>query len=264
MDPDPDEDYWREQIFERMNRAGLVLARIESNNPYPVEPDSDLAGDRAQVPDLWVDTLATRRLKVAVDYLAGVRDLLRAGTHFYAPFALLRAVLESSAAAVWLLEPDDRKIRLERVIGLHIDDCNNKKSLQAMLPDNLRDSFDHEPGIRQMVSDSGSPRRKCKFPDYTSVMKAIDDFAGEGGSVYLSWKVCSGFSHGATWATVGLIPQANRLQVGPTLHRAEMSPSYQLVLAQVGTAMRTVERAHALFQVRRTSRPHNIRCELRP
>jgi hypothetical protein len=71
--------------------------------------DRDLAGDRAQVPELWVDTLAARRLKVAVDYLADIRDLMAAGTQYYAPFALLRATLESSAAAVWLLEPDQRK-----------------------------------------------------------------------------------------------------------------------------------------------------------
>ncbi|WP_430332747.1 hypothetical protein [Rhodococcus sp. ACT016] len=264
MTAESDDVRWREKIIERMNQAAKVLDLIESNDPYPVEQDSDLAGDRAQVPDVWVDTLATRRLKVAVDYLAGVRDLVISGTHFYAPFALLRAALESAATAVWLLEPDDRKTRLERLVGLHIDDCSNKKSIQAMLPEDLRDPFDHEPGIKQMVTDSGSPRRKCKFPDYTSVMKAIDDFAGDGGSVYLSWKVCSGFSHGSTWATVGLIPQTNRVQVGPTVHRAEVSPSYQLVLGQVGTAIRTIERAHCLFQVRRTSRPHSITYELRP
>lgn len=263
MATDPDDDYWREQIFERMNRAARVLDRIESNDPYPIEPDSDLAGDRAQVPDLWVDTLATRRLKVAVDYLAGVRDLVNSGTHFYAPFALLRAVLESAATAVWLLKPDDRKTRLERLIGLHIDDTNNKRSVQAMLPEDLRDPLDHEPGINQMITDSGSPRRRCKFPDYTMVTKTIDDLPGEGGSVYLSWKVCSGFSHGMTWATTGLIPQSNRVQVGPSLHRAEISPNYQLVAAQVLTAVRTIEHAHCLFEVRRIGRPHSVTYEFR-
>lgn len=264
MTAEPDDVNWRGKIIERMNHAAKVLDLIEGDDPYPIEQDSDLAGDRAQVPDVWADTLATRRLKVAVDYLAGVRDLVTNGTHFYAPFALLRAALESAATAVWLLEPDDRKTRLERLVGLHIDDCSNKKSVQAMLPEDLRDPFDHGPGINKMVTDSGSPRRKCKFPDYTSVMKAIDDFAGEGGSVYLSWKLCSGFSHGSTWATMGLMHQANRVQIGPTLHRVELSPSYDLVSAQVGTAIRTVERAHSLFQIRRTGRPHKISIAIRP
>ncbi len=109
----PDGSQWREEIFRRMNAAAAVLHNIESHDPYPVEPASDLAGDRDQVPDLWVDTLATRRLKVAVDYLAGIRDLVNTGTHFHAPYALLRAVLESSATAVWLLDPEERKTRLE-------------------------------------------------------------------------------------------------------------------------------------------------------
>src|SRR3954463_6397540 len=130
--PDPDDDHWRKDILDRMSNAGFALDRIESNEPYLVEPESDLAGDRDQVPDLWVDTLAVRRLKVAVDFLAGVRDLVIGSTHLYAPFPLLRAVLESSATAVWLLEPGDRRIRLQRLVGLHIDDTSNKKAVQFM------------------------------------------------------------------------------------------------------------------------------------
>jgi hypothetical protein len=257
-DPAPDDHHWRQQTLDRMNNAVAVLNRIESNDPYPVQADSDLAGDRAQVPDLWVDTLAARRLKVAVDYLAGIRDLMAAGTHYYAPFALLRATLESSAAAVWLLEPDQREIRLQRLVGLHIDDKNNKRAVQSMLPDEFRDSFDHEPGIKRMVTASGSPRKKCKFPDYTNLLKGIDDVPGQGASLLLAWRVCSGFSHGLSWATTGLIPQSNRQQIGPTLHQFEASPNYQLVATLVNTAARTIERAHCLFEVRRTTRPHDI------
>jgi len=242
-----------------MSKAGFVLDRIESSEPYPVEPQSDLAGDRDQVPDLWVDTLAVRRLKVAVDFLAGVRDLVIGATHLYAPFPLLRAVLESSATVVWLLEPDDRKIRLHRLVGLHIDDTSNMKAVQFMLPEDLRDPLDHEPGVKQMVTDSGSSRGKCKFPDYTSVLKKVDDLPGEGASMLLAWRVCSGFSHGLSWATTGLMPQSNREQIGPTLHRAETSPNYQLVSSLVRTAVRTIERADCLFEVRRTRRPHEIR-----
>lgn len=247
-----------------MDKAGVVLHRIESNEPYPVETDSDLAGDRAQVPELWVDTLATRRLKVAADYLAGVRDLVVSATHFYAPFPLLRAVLESCAAAIWLLEPDDRKTRLQRLVGMHIDDTNNKKAVQFMLPEEFRDPFDHEPGIKRMVTDSGSPRGKCKFPDYTPLLTKIDDLPGRGASMLLAWRVCSGFSHGLSWATSGLIPQSNREQIGQTLHRAEVSPNHQLVSSLVNTAVRTIERADCLFQVRRTTRPHQIKFGFTP
>lgn len=241
-----------------MNRACEVLDRIKSDEPYPVQPASDLAGDRDQVPDVRVDTLAVRRLKIATDYLAGVRDLVVGGTHFYAPFALLRASLESSATTVWLLQPDDRKVRLQRLVGLHIDDTNNKGSAQAMLPEALRDPFDHKPGINRMVADSGSPRGKCKFPGYTSVMRTIDDLPGEGASMLLAWRVCSAFSHGLDWATTGLMPRWDSRQIGPTLHRAQTSPNYQMVSSIVRTVVRTIERADCLFAVRRTARPHEI------
>lgn len=260
LEPPPDDDHWRRQILERMGRAESVLDRIESHDdPYPVEPLSDLAGDRDQVPDLFADTLATRRLKVAVDYLAGVRDLVSGGTHFYAPFALLRAVIESAAAVVWLLEPDDRITRLQRLIGMHIHDTNNAKAAEFMVPEELREKpesdgedSDRDAGIKQMVVDSGSPRGKCKFPDYTPLLKGIDDLAGEPASLLLAWRVASGFSHGLSWATVGLMPTLSSERIGPTLHRAETSSNYRLVSNLSGTAVRTIERAHLWFEIRRT------------
>lgn len=253
-----DSPRWREQILTGMSAADTVLRRIEANNPYPVEPDSDLAGDRLQVPDLWVDTLATRRLKAAVDYLTGVRDLVISGTHFYAPFALIRSALETSATVVWLLQPKERKTRLERLVGLHIHDTSNKKSAFAIVPEEFRDPFDHQPGIDRMVKDVGSPKRKCKFPDYTNVMKEVDDFPAVGGSMLLAWRVCSGMSHGTDWAAISLIPQSNRTQIGPTLHQAEIVPNYQLVSTLTKTMVRTIERAHCLFEIRRTARPHTL------
>lgn len=81
-EPPPDDDHWRAEALNRMGRAGAILDRIESNEPYPVEDSSDLAGDREQVPDLWLDTIATRRLKVAVDYLAAVRAIELADCYF--------------------------------------------------------------------------------------------------------------------------------------------------------------------------------------
>lgn len=112
-----------------------------------------------------------------------------------------------------------------------------------------------------MVADSGSPRGKCKFPDYTPLLRNIDDLPDEGGSMLLAWRVCSGFSHGLSWATAGLIPQSNKEQIGPSLHRFESSPNYQLVSTFTATIVRTIERADCLFEVRRTRRPHDIKVQ---
>jgi hypothetical protein len=79
-DPATGDDLWRKEILERMSRASEVLDRLESPEPYIVEPESDLARDGAQA-QMWVDTIVTRRLKIAVDYLAGLRDLVFIGTH---------------------------------------------------------------------------------------------------------------------------------------------------------------------------------------
>ncbi|WP_048472479.1 hypothetical protein [Mycolicibacterium chlorophenolicum] len=49
-EPPPEDDHWRTEALTRMERSGAVLDRIESNEPYPVEDNSDLAGDREQIP----------------------------------------------------------------------------------------------------------------------------------------------------------------------------------------------------------------------
>lgn len=58
MTADPDDQVWRTAATVRMNGAAHILDRIGAIDPYPVEGDSDRAGDRAQFPDLWVDALA--------------------------------------------------------------------------------------------------------------------------------------------------------------------------------------------------------------
>jgi hypothetical protein len=142
---------------------------------------------------------------------------------------------------------------------LHTDDINNKKAVQFMLPEEFRHDFDQEAGVKRMVTDSGSPLGKCKLPDYTSVMRAVDDLPGEGASM-LSWRGghVSVFPMASAGPTTGLRPQSNREQIRPTLHRVETFPNYGLVSMIVGTAVRTIERADCLFGVRRTARPHTI------
>jgi Protein similar to CwfJ C-terminus 1 len=53
-------------------------------------------------------------------------------------------------------------------------------------------------------------------------------------------------------------------QIGPSLHRVQASPNYQLVATLTSTAVRTIERADCLFHVRRTTRPHRIKYVFSP
>lgn len=248
----------REQIMARMSHAAAFIYRIESGDGFEVEPGSDLARDRERNPLLWVDSIALRRLQVAVDDLAGIRDLVNNGTHMHAPFALLRGVVEAASVAVWLLEPEDRITRLKRLVGLHIYDTENKKSFNALLPAEFRDNFDHEPGITSMVKAIGVQRKKCRFPDYTALVRDIDDFPGEGHSLFLVWKVCAGVSHGMTWSLNSTTSELSRVEVADGAFIAQREPAYGLLASFVGTAVRTIERASVLFDVRRTARPHSM------
>lgn len=61
-------------------------------------------------------------------------------THPYAQYPLLRAALENSSAAVWLLSPSPRDERLTRRFRLLYEDARNRDAATRLIgqPDELR------------------------------------------------------------------------------------------------------------------------------
>jgi hypothetical protein len=86
--------------------------RMEST-PTPPEPGSSLLKDDQAVHPYLVSQAVSAQFVSAADHWDALRALLQDAqiVHARAPFTLLRAAIENSAAAVWLLAPTRRDIR---------------------------------------------------------------------------------------------------------------------------------------------------------
>jgi hypothetical protein len=254
---------WRIEVDALIRRYGYLFEKYERDERYAVESASDLWQDRDRLPDLWVDSVASRAVAHSIDCLHGIRDLAAYGTHFYAHFVLMRAVLESSAMAVWLLQPDDQNLRLQRLLAQHDDNWRERTKVYGLtdIPSEVPYAAG-QAGLKRMIDHVGLSAADCRWPGYTAIIKETDDLVGTPSSVELVWRICSGVAHAKTWAVVDV---THEVAEGPTIVSGKYSariPNYQMVKLLLDNTFRTVAHADALFDVRRTARPHSMKVVL--
>jgi hypothetical protein len=110
--------------------AGVLLDRLarqqdEVEQLGRAAPGSPLAGDDRAAHPYEVSMAAYRALVTATEQLDALRALLVDArvVHPTAPYALVRAAIESGAAAVWLLVPTTRGERVVRSLQLMVGDA---------------------------------------------------------------------------------------------------------------------------------------------
>lgn len=240
-----------------------LFEKYESDERYGVESASDLWQDRCRLPELWVDSVVSREMAHSIDCLHGIRDLAAYGTHFFAHFVLMRAVLESSAMAVWLLQPDDQNLRLQRLLAQHDDNWRERKKVYGLTDMRSEVSYaERQAGLKRMIDHVGLSAADCRWPGYAAIIKEADDLAGTPSSVELVWRICSGVAHAKTWAVTDV---THEVAEGPTIVSGKYSariPNYRVVRLLLDNTFRTAAHADALFDVRRTARPHSMKVVL--
>lgn len=258
-------DVWRAAVQELIDHHVYLFDKSEQETPYPVELSSDLQSDRDRLPDIWVDSVVNRAIAHSIDCLYGIRDLTETGSHFYAHFVLIRAVFESSALAVWLLEPDDQNVRLQRLLAQHADTWREHKNAYDLTDIVMGDLYaEREAGLGKMIQDAGLQVGDCKWPGYTKIIKLVDDSRRTPSSLELAWRLCSGVAHGKTWAIKDVTTEVVKGAEIVSGHYSGRLPNYQMVKRMLGIAFRTLTHADSLFEIRRIGRPHSIQLALRP
>ena len=122
--------------------------------------------------------------------------------HRFAPYALVRGALENASAAVWILEPPRRADRLARRLRLAIDDVRNGEQARQLTgqqgPRSKQDRLDQ---IAAIAARAGLAEDALKNRvSYTEIVKAVDASGAPGSLIEFSWKICSGLTHGDSWA----------------------------------------------------------------
>jgi hypothetical protein len=181
----------------------------------------------------------------------------------HAPFVLLRGAYESSALAVWLVEPDSVDVRLTRLIAQHGDSW--KYSAKAYSGTTLDDGGVHHQRrqyVTRMIEVACVDRSECRFPGFEMLIESVDDFPGRPGSLLTAWRLCSGVSHAKTWALNQVSVEVDRTGEFEHGHLSARTTNPSLAVTLLAVGRRTVERARAICAVRTTARPHSIRIQM--
>lgn len=141
----------------------------------------------------------------AVDHLHALRTLIRdaKSQHIFAPFSLIRSVLESASTALWILSDGDPRaiaVRSLKQEWVNLRDLGNAyETVGAPAQDTAvrRELLDMVIAKNDLKKDGikANPPGSLK-----TIQAACDDF--ELGTVpVMMWQMCSGATHGRKWIT---------------------------------------------------------------
>jgi extradiol dioxygenase family protein len=234
---------------------GQWRQRMESA-PTPPEAGSSLLGDDRAVHPYLVSQAAHAQLISAADHWDALRTLLQEAqiVHARAPFTLLRAAIENSAAAVWLLAPASRNQRVLRRLRLewkNFTDQENAEKLAAGEPITSRAGTKAE--LQQIARACGltedlvSQVASNPVAFSTIVRTAAIDAPRcglTGIQALYCWMASSGIAHAQRWAVMSSsLLQQTRIPgapAGSTRLALSASDKPLVVIAHVGAAL-TIE-----------------------
>jgi hypothetical protein len=153
----------------------------------------------------------------AVDHLDAVRALVQdAGVvHARAPFTLMRAALENSATAVWLIAPASRDERVLRRLRLQWDDARDGEKACRLVgaePPLSRDGWKaklERVARARGLSDEQIGSVTRQKATYSEIVKTAGDEARgpdvTGQNALFCWMAASGIAHARLWAVLSSV-----------------------------------------------------------
>lgn len=245
---DDDEDKQLQSILRGLS----VVAEWEKvtgvSGPSKPRAGSDLAADDASVHPYEVSHAAWAAITAAVSHLGCLRDSLfietsrdafQARIHTHGQFMLVRGGLETASHAVWLLESDDRKVRLlRRLQGDYAETRQVDEVKRVMgLPTGTKASrfADLSPLAQQAGID---PNEIKKTPDYTTIVRAAGQHIGIDPAVtVVIWKACSSLAHGEVRGQIAYLSKEVLGEVSPGVAMARVTANVLLLTTGVHAAV---------------------------
>lgn len=176
--------------------------------------------------------------------------------HMYAPYSLIRSALENACAAVWMLQPAPRAERVARRLRFAANDIRNgedaKRLIDKVGPRSEQERLDQVRDIaRRAGVDEGAVVRRVS---YSEIVKAASSTLGGGAILIpLSWKLCSGMTHGDFWTTFGAAERAELPGAPPGLGTFKITANVKMLMYVTTFATDMTKLGWRLYDLR--SRP---------
>ena len=196
--------------------ASQWQARAQSAVTVP-EAGSSLRGDDDATHPYELSHAVHDALVSAADHLDALRALVADAhvVHARTPFTLMRAALENSATAVWLLGPSNRDERILRRLRLQWVDSRDleKATLRIgqqppLSQDGWKAKLEAVAHARGMTNKQVASITRDR-PTFTSIVETAgneaqaDDLTGDVSLV--CWMVASGIAHARLWAALSAV-----------------------------------------------------------
>jgi hypothetical protein len=239
-------------IFERVRQQQRTLLG-HLGGPEVLSPLYD--DDRASNPHK-VSVAAHRALTAAVEHLDALRALIvNAGLlHPTAPFTLIRAAIETGAAAVWVLAPDERSERVLRALQFAVRDAIDRDTLDREAGRPIRTPLvERRRRINDLARAGAGHDGQVNPPRSTDIVATAD--AVSGVRVLPVWRVCSGFANGRLWTTISILDREELAAATPGYANMYFKSSHGRVALAAWAALDVIDYALDVYQ-RRAVRPH--------
>jgi hypothetical protein len=227
----------------------------------PAEPGSRAATDALGMAEGSGAAYAGQNISMALDHLGAWRSLLLARlVPGFAHMTLLRAAIEGSATARWLLESDSTGERSRRAAVFRLEDLRHRRSFEAEIERLGREEALERGEVYEPTKWEGKARSGAqRYDDQLAAMNAADiknepppaltslvDTFGPGAYVY---RLTSAFAHRREWA-FSISDELDRVEdtglAGTGAIQVEASPEWALEITVI--AVEQIELALAALE----------------
>lgn len=236
-----------------------LWGKVESGYFSP-EGGSTLALDDEVALPLHFSSAPRWAIMSAIDHLKAIGFMLRNGNlPMVASATLIRTAIETSARAIYLLEPNDRRTRLRRFLAdeLHQEGHARRaiESFGGEEPTRSTESFVDDVLARWPELGSRADLRRAPIGDTVSLAQtAIESHVqrSRGPNIVAGWwNLMSGLTHGYRWAwQMALDVRQTSYDAASDLVGAEVSFEGERVLAGMRVALDAIHTAVRLYGLR--------------
>lgn len=242
---------------------------------------------------MWLAALGDTpygQLSVATGCIASLKQTMfqeteeeiRPEANPFGPYALVRNALDAAAVAMWLLDPDDGTLRIERRLMFGVDEVNKTDTFRRTMNQPSAKAGGHS-RLQEVAEVAGlagwnTLGKDSRLPPMTEILKDLERLhpnagllmRGALGSIYPdvgqmlsalgrshpqtpmpwlgAWKLASGHAHGKQWAQINShgLEEVKGTRTGSSSHFL-MSIHYGMFAAVLSGALQLLEVAAARY-----------------
>lgn len=281
---DPEELAHAAGVLGRLEQEELIRKLFDDVSQAPIGSTSQLGLDDAATAPHQLSHYVSMALNMATDNMRAVHAMLVPEDHLlvplYAHYPVLRSILEASAVAKWILEPENRVERITRLLRARVFDIRQDAELskieidtveamadpssldeirEARRANNTRRARDLEVA-RGLAQENGIPWAAVKsgLPPYIHIIRAVcivpagtDSIGVPGGYAASVWKILSGLSHPSASRTAQHSVLEPLSEADNGVVHARITPSVARTEQAMTVAFNTAFEAITLFAQRR-------------